>query len=543
MAFVTPILEQWQRLGLAAVAAILVWKLLLHPVFLSPLSRVPAAHPLASFSTIWIQWHRWRGSDFDAVAAAFDRKGPYVRIGPGEIATNSKDGFECVYGVGKRNLDKYKTYDYFMNHGVRNVFTSLDARQHSHRRARVSLVYSKSFVQTSPHFRSILKSVLLGRIIPAVTRASQSPSGSLDVLPLLHAYAADSMSAFVFGLSESYNLVQDLDARQLWLDTFSLIYQSRAVTLLTEFGWFARCMGSLGVRLLPDGYSEARQRSEEWASRKVDRLDDRLVRSDPSGHGQGFADGDFPVLFSAVRDGMARDAGTDGDGAFVMNAEQRRETASECNDHIGIAFSYIFYQLSKHPEVQDELRKELVSMPDVPFLARHETNVADEQLAPPEDLQRLPLLNAVIREGLRLRNSPPSMDPRVTPPGRSSAIGPYRDMPPGVRVGAYTHLLHRSRHLFDDARVWNPYRWLSEGSTSASADGKNRALFAFGGGSRGCIGRHVANERKSEPLTISRRAWMWMVRNRSELTSSPYTCSDAQRFGGRVRQLQNHGCR
>lgn len=400
----------------------------------------------------------------------------------------------------------------FFPYSVRNMFSSLDARQHSHRRARISLVYSKSFVQTSPHFRSILKSVLLGRIMPAVTRASQSPSGSLDVLPLFHAYAVDLMSAFVFGLSESHNLVQDLDARQLWLGTFSLISQSRAVTLLAEFGWFTRCVGSLGLRLLPDGYSEARRRSEEWASRKVDSLDDRLVRSDASeasGHGQGlFADGDFPILFSAVRDGMmARDAGTDADGALVMNAEQRRETASECNDHIGpasdtvgIAFSYIFYQLSKHQEVQDELRKELVSvsLPDGPSLARHEQNVADEQLPPPEDLQRLPLLNAVIREGLRLRNSPPSMDPRVTPPGRSSAIGPYTDMPPGVRVGAYTHLLHRSGHLFDDARVWDPYRWLSEGSTSASVDGKNRnrnrALFAFGGGSRGCIGQHVSNE-------------------------------------------------
>lgn len=172
----------------------------------------------------------------------------------------------------------------------------------------------------------------------------------------------------------------------------------------------------------------------------------------------------------------------------------------------GIAFSYIFYQLSKHQEVQDELRKELVSVTDGPFPARHhEQNVADEQLPPPQDLQRLPLLNAVIREGLRLRNSPPSMDPRVTPPGRSSVIGPYKDIPPGVRVGAYTHLLHRSGHLFDEPRVWDPYRWLGEGGTSSdsSADGKNRALFAFGGGSRACIGQHVANERKSEPLTMS----------------------------------------
>ena len=117
MALISGLIDQWQRLGLAAAAAIILWKFLVFPIFLSPVAKVPAAHPLATFSTIWIQWHRWRGSDFEALAAAFERKGPYVRIGPNEIVTNSKEGFECIYGVGKRNLNKYKTYDYFMNHG------------------------------------------------------------------------------------------------------------------------------------------------------------------------------------------------------------------------------------------------------------------------------------------------------------------------------------------------------------------------------------------------------------------------------------------
>ena len=117
MALVEAIIEQWQLSGLAVVAAVLLFKFFLYPVFLSPVAKIPSAHPLAQFSNLWIQWHRWNGTHFQAVSAAFEKKGPYVRLGPNEVATNTKDGFSSIYGVGKRNFDKPETYDYFMNHG------------------------------------------------------------------------------------------------------------------------------------------------------------------------------------------------------------------------------------------------------------------------------------------------------------------------------------------------------------------------------------------------------------------------------------------
>ena len=174
---------------------------------------------------------------------------------------------------------------------------------------------------------------------------------------------------------------------------------------------------------------------------------------------------------------------------MVRNVKYSLTKASNISQ--GIALSYIFYEVSKHPGIQQELRKELHSIAS-PLLFGGDQATAEQQLPPSEDLQRLPLLNAIIKEGLRLRNSPPGMDPRVTPPGSSSKIGPYKNIPPGIRVGAYTHLLHRSPDLFSDPYIWNPYRWLYEGNDVS--DGKNRSLFAFSGGSRGCIGQHVSNE-------------------------------------------------
>lgn len=159
-----------------------------------------------------------------------------------------------------------------------------------------------------------------------------------------------------------------------------------------------------------------------------------------------------------------------------------------------MAFTYIFYQLSKHQDIQDEIRRELTSIPS-PFKLPAISDESNGQLPPAEDLEKLPMLNAVIREGLRLRNSPPVIDDRVTPRGRLSTIGPYENIPSDVRAGAYTHMLHRNWDLYDDPSVWNPYRWLNDGGDE-SAKERNRFLFTFSGGSRGCIGQHMSNECK-----------------------------------------------
>lgn len=102
--------------GIAAVSALL-FKLVIYPTIFSPLSKIPAAHPLASVTSLWIQWQRFRDREFQCISAAFTRKGPYVRLGPNEIAINSMEGVLSVYGVGSNNFDKHQSYEYFITHG------------------------------------------------------------------------------------------------------------------------------------------------------------------------------------------------------------------------------------------------------------------------------------------------------------------------------------------------------------------------------------------------------------------------------------------
>ncbi|KAM5480009.1 hypothetical protein McanCB56680_005155 [Microsporum canis] len=516
MSVVSALYAEWPRLGAAALISALIFKFIIYPIFLSPLSKIPSAHPLAPITGAWIKWHRWQGTDFEAIAAAFEKNGPYVRLGPTEVATNCKEGFDSAYGVGKRNFDRFSTYNYFINHGTRNMFTSLDAKQHSRRRGRISTVYSRAYIQSSPHFQALLKTMLLGRMMPIFDQASETKAGSVDVLPLLHAYPLDFMSAFVFGLSEGHNLIRDLDYREKWLGIYQVIFMSNAASLLGEFRRITQTLTKFGAHLLPKGYFEIRQLSEDWASSKARRAEQSIQKSYATG--EPLAPGELPIVYNAVRNGIAQENGVE--KSFTPSDEQFRELASECNDQIGsagdtmgIAFSYLFYELSRHPTAQDDLRQELLSLP-APFYLDHSQSPSQQELPPPEDLQRLPFLNAVIRESLRLRNSPPGMDPRVTPQGCLSDIGPYKNIPPGVRIGAYTHLLHRSSDLYDDPLVWNPYRWLKK--NGQYTDGKNKALFSFSGGSRGCIGQHIGMELMRNALAAVYTNYKTTVADESE---------------------------
>lgn len=173
---------------------------------------------------------------------------------------------------------------------------------------------------------------------------------------------------------------------------------------------------------------------------------------------------------------------------------------------LALVLTYLLYQLSRHPAHQDELHRELLSIAS-PFHLDLDQEPSLYELPPARDLQRLPFLNAVIQEGLRLRNTPPGMDPRVTPKHRLSDVGPYKNLPPGIRVGAYIHLIHRSSQYFDDPLVWDPYRWLIKDCQDQSTGRKRRVFLAFSGGSRTCIGQHLAVECRPCPNPLFFIRW------------------------------------
>jgi hypothetical protein len=88
---------------------------------LNPLRRIPPAHPLGHFTSLWIQSVRWRSIENATLKAAHDRLGSIVCLGPNEISVNCiKGGIRDVYAGGfeKANAkDGYNWYAFFTNYG------------------------------------------------------------------------------------------------------------------------------------------------------------------------------------------------------------------------------------------------------------------------------------------------------------------------------------------------------------------------------------------------------------------------------------------
>jgi cytochrome P450 len=149
----------------------------------------------------------------------------------------------------------------------------------------------------------------------------------------------------------------------------------------------------------------------------------------------------------------------------------------------------MLYELSRREAVQQDLRNELNSI-ETPF----KDASAHKGIPASEDLERLPLLGAIIKESLRLRNTCPNLDPRVCPAHGRARLGRITNLRVGTRVGTYGWWLNRNAHVYPDPESWDPHRWLQGGPEYTAT--MSKWLFAFGSGSRGCIGQPIAMEYK-----------------------------------------------
>ena len=102
-------------ISMLAVVVLLVYRFLIYPSFVSPLSRIPAAHFTASWSPLWILWIRFTRVEVQTIHKAHLRLGPIVRLGPNEVSINCVDGgLRTVYAGG---FEKPFFYDQFRKYG------------------------------------------------------------------------------------------------------------------------------------------------------------------------------------------------------------------------------------------------------------------------------------------------------------------------------------------------------------------------------------------------------------------------------------------
>ncbi|KAF1950890.1 cytochrome P450 [Byssothecium circinans] len=456
----------------------------------NPLRKIPAAHPLAPFTSLWIASIRWRALQNRTLKAAHERLGPVVCLGPNEVSVNCvKGGIRDVYAGGfEKGGNGFNWYAFFANYGgVNNMFSTGDNKTHSARKRMLSNVYSKSAVTASPALLAQISTIMYDRFLPclASTFSKERDAGVLNIYALLSASTMDIVTGYIFGLKSSSNLLNDPKKLEWFLDLYnsrrSYNFWPQEFPQLTAFveKWTK-------YEVVPKWVPEANEEIEKWTREMCESAASVQQQSEVRVE-------DTPSVFQQLSTALSKGAKKSGDEKLDLSPQ----IASEVLDHLaagfdtsGITLTYMIHELCRHPDVQSRLQQELRTL-SPPLVPSSSPNVPD-----PKAVDALPFLHAVAWETLRLHSAIPGPQPRVTPP-QGCHLGPEDKayyVPGGVRVSASAGLLHLNEEVYERADKWRPERWLDldKLDDDKRRDAESRWFWAFGSGGRMCVGSHLA---------------------------------------------------
>ena len=151
-----------------------------------------------------------------------------------------------------------------------------------------------------------------------------------------------------------------------------------------------------------------------------------------------------------------------------------------------ISLAAVFYYLLKNPASYEKLMAELST-------AVKDGTVEDRpsKLVSWTESQKLPYLDACIKEAFRLHPAAGLPLERIVPPQGATICGEH--IAGGTIVGCSAWVLHRRPEIFGD-RVdeYVPERWLEENTSAEKLKEMNGTMFQFGAGARTCIGKNIS---------------------------------------------------
>jgi cytochrome P450 len=450
----------------------------IHPLFVQPSSGIPRAHWSTPFSSLWLSYLRRGGkTGISTVIALHKKHGPIIRLSPTELSVASLEGLRTIYAGA---FEKSTFYSQLANYNTPNLVSFLENKAHSIRKRMLSHVYSKSYIFSS-ELQDISKAIVyeqLGPVLQQILKNDMKEWAEVDAYTLNQALGVDFMSAFLFGIPNATNFVSDFDKAREFLQ-----------------------MWKIKSRELP---------GHEFASKRLEDVVLDMCRKSENSKG---------IVYSRLSEQLQSGASTgDRYGVDRHGDIKTRQVSNELNiaseifDHLfagietaRITLTYLQHELSlaHNHALQKSLRTELLTLsPTITFSLDHSLypklpTSCKSELPDARSIDSLPLLDAILKETLRLYPPSPAPLPRVVPVGGTVLHG--FKIPAGTVVGISSHVLHQNEDVFPEPRSWKPERWLNGYAIGSDRPGgeerlkeMNRWFWAFGSGGRMCLGSHFA---------------------------------------------------
>ena len=432
------------------------------------LSRIPG--PKLFALTRWrLAYEDWKGTRTRTIHQLHKTYGPVVRIGPNELSFNSLTALKTIYGAGS-GFERTSFYRMFDVYGHRNLFTFASPKAHGDRKKLLNHAYSRS---------SILKlsaPAIEEKAWEYIQLLESDMTTASEIFSSFHYYSLDNITHFLYGpkfgataaltgsIPDRALLDDVLDPSRRKLAWFAVHFPNYTKWLMSRTGLAEYLVEGLGLlpQKKPTVYTGIRRHAlNAWKS---------FSRAPSCEKSTSMS----PTIIGRLWENHA---------SQKENGLVDMEIASEAADHLlaGVdttsdTLMFLIWALSmpKHVSYQERLIEEVSAM---------SPSMLDSRGIPTVEASgKLPYLDAVIKETLRLYAPLPASEPRCLP---VDTIIDGLKVPANTVVSMSPYSLHRNPDVFRDPLVFNPERWLGD---SRDVVEMKKWFWAFSSGGRMCIG-------------------------------------------------------
>ncbi|OTA54203.1 cytochrome P450 [Hypoxylon sp. EC38] len=411
------------------------------------LSKAPGP-PLAGCTDLWRAYQQYNGKLRQKLSDLHCLHGPVVRYGVRSISVSDPDAINVIYASrdGFTIADSYKVIVGIQNgKEIPSLVSSNDALHGAMRRS-----VANAFTATAVLDYEKAIDTTIAELLDVVDKKTV-----FDISSMILWYSIDSAGRFSFGQTVGCLRAEgDVDgAIQLIRNRFN------------HWGWWSSIPQIERLIFRNPVAIRRKQAASSMAAAAVTKLKERA--SQPKNEA-GHTDLLQKFLEASKDHPQALDAS--GIVGILMS------TISGAGDTTAATATAVIHNLLTHPESLEKLEDELfqADLPEIPEFSQ---------------VNKLPYLNAVIKESMRLFVLVSWPIERLVPSGGATIAGMY--LPEGTSVGCFPLEVHKRVEIFgEDADVYRPERWLT--SDREQLRQMEAAHLGFSRGRRNCIGQHIA---------------------------------------------------
>ncbi|KAK3934316.1 cytochrome p450 [Diplogelasinospora grovesii] len=442
---------------------------IVYRLYFSPLAKFPG--PRIAAATSWYEFYYdyWLNGQYIFQIEQMHKKyGPIVRVNPEELSIHDPDFYNEIYVTeSKRRTNNYDIFCKGIDFDGSHLLTT-DHDLHRRRRKPLEPFFSrKGITSLQP---------MLAEVALHLESRFRDLEGKNKVIRLDHAFSA--FSGDIIGricLDSGDNGDRFLNDPAFAPDWYDIIHTIvRSIPLFTGFPWIVQIVAHIPERVLLWAYPRG-QMFNVFKQRAKDKIRQSMAALTSKTDQNAFslfhhiAQSDMPES-ERSEERLAKEAQTLLGGGTASTART-----------IGFASYYILSRPEIRSRLEAELKEPMADWPQrVPTWA---------------ELERLPFLQAIIKESLRLSYGVMHRLPRVSP----DVPIQYKQytIPPGVPVGMSAYLMHSDPSVFPLPDQFMPERWIGEIDPAM-----NRNYVPFCRGSRNCLGMNLAMAEMSLILAV-----------------------------------------